>query len=324
MEENILKCIHKVFDTEITELIKTKKSISENVVEIVKIIDRCNGKVIITGMGKPGHIARKIAATMSSLGINSYFLHPAEASHGDLGTLSPEDIIIMISNSGETVEICNLLSSIKRIGATIIAITSYEKSTLAQVADYVWQLPVIKEACSLELAPTSSSTVELVAGDALAVAVSEMRGFKKEDFALYHPSGTLGKRLLTKVSDLMRKGRSNPIVVSGSSLKYAINVMSKTGMGAVTIVDKKCCLCGIITDGDLKRLLDNEINVYEETVDNVMTENPIYTYPDLLVVDVLKIIENNKKEIKVLPVVNRDMEVLGLLRYFDIMRSGIV
>lgn len=204
MERDIIADIRKVFDTEIAELENVKNSLDEEMVKkIVTLLSQCDGKVVLSGMGKPGHIGRKISATMSSLGISSYFLHPAEALHGDLGTLSQDDVIIIISNSGETAEVCNMLPNIKMIGTPIIAMTSYPESTLAQYADYLLELPVMQEACALHLAPTSSTTAELVMGDALAVVLSEMKQFKKENFALYHPAGSLGRKLITKVSDLM-------------------------------------------------------------------------------------------------------------------------
>lgn len=324
MERDIIADIRKVFDTEIAELENVKNSLDEEMVKkIVTLLSQCDGKVVLSGMGKPGHIGRKITATMSSLGISSYFLHPAEALHGDLGTLSQEDVIIIISNSGETAEVCNMLPNIKMIGTPIIAMTSYPESTLAQYADYLLKLPVMQEACALHLAPTSSTTAELVMGDALAVVLSEMKQFKKENFALYHPAGSLGRKLITKVSDLMHTGEENPIVPEGSTLKTAIYVMSKTGLGAVSIVDTEGKLAGLITDGDLKRYMEKEVDVYNVLVNEVMTQNPIVVSEKILAIEALRIMEKREKQLSVLPVVAEDGKVVGLIRNHDIIQLGI-
>lgn len=324
MERDIIADIRKVFDTEIAELENVKNSLDEETVKkIVTLLSQCDGKVVLSGMGKPGHIGRKISATMSSLGISSYFLHPAEALHGDLGTLSQDDVIIIISNSGETAEVCNMLPNIKMIGTPIIAMTSYPESTLAQYADYLLELPVMQEACALHLAPTSSTTAELVMGDALAVVLSEMKQFKKENFALYHPAGSLGRKLITKVSDLMHTGEENPIVPEGSTLKTAIYVMSKTGLGAVSIVDTEGKLAGLITDGDLKRYMEKEVDVYNVLVNEVMTKNPIVVSEKILAIEALRIMEKREKQLSVLPVVAEDGKVVGLIRNHDIIQLGI-
>ncbi len=324
MSENIMADIRRVFDVEIAELENVRDSLQDEVVEkIVKLLNECNGKVVISGMGKPGHIGRKISATMSSLGISSYFLHPAEALHGDLGTLSQDDVIIIISNSGETAEVCNMLPNIKMIGTPIVAMTSYPESTLAQFADYVLLLPVMKEACVLNLAPTSSTTAELAMGDALAVVLSEMKKFKRENFALYHPAGSLGRKLITKVSDLMHTGEENPAVPVGSTLKTAIYVMSRTGLGAVSIVNEDGTLAGLITDGDLKRYMEKEVDVYNVLVDEVMTKQPIVVSDKLLAIEALRIMEKREKQLSVLPVLNKEGKAIGLIRNHDIIQLGI-
>lgn len=324
MSKDVMADVRRVFDTEIAELENVKNSLdAETVNKVIELLNQCEGKVVLSGMGKPGHIGRKISATMSSLGISSYFLHPAEALHGDLGTLSQEDVIIIISNSGETAEVCNMLPNIKMIGTPIIAMTSYPESTLAQYADYILQLPVMQEACALHLAPTSSTTAELVMGDALAVVLSELKQFKKENFALYHPAGALGRKLITKVSDLMHDQEENPIVVEGSTLKTAIYVMSKTGLGAVSIVDADGKLAGLITDGDLKRYMEKEVDVYNVLVDEVMTKNPVVVSPKILAIEALRIMEKREKQLSVLPVVAEDGKVAGLIRNHDIIQLGI-
>lgn len=324
MGEKILEEIKLVFEIEIRELERVKEFLDKDVIEkVVNVINECSGKVVLCGMGKPGHIGKKISATMSSMGIQSYFLHPAEAQHGDLGTLSSEDVIIIISNSGETAEVCKMLPNIKMIGLPIIAMTSFPESTLARYADYTIELPVIAEATALKLAPTSSTTVELVIGDALAVVVSKLKKFTKENFALYHPAGALGRKLTTKVSDLMYSGSENPIVSVGSTLKEAICIMSANGLGAVSIVDEQNKLCGLITDGDLKRYMEQGIDVYSALVDEVMTKNPIITKADILAIEALRLMERREKQLSVLPVVDDNEKAIGIIRNHDIIQLGI-
>lgn len=313
-----------IFDMEIQELENVKNYLNpESMEEVIEVLNTCEGKVVLCGMGKPGHIGRKISATMSSLGISSYFLHPAEAQHGDMGTLTSGDVIIIISNSGETSEVCEMLPNIKMIGIPIIAMTSYRNSTLAQYADYLIELPVMKEAAPYNLAPTSSTTAALVLGDALAVSVASRRKFTKENFALFHPAGALGRKLTTKVSDLMYGGDENPIIKIGSTLDDAIYIMNEKGLGAVSIVDKNGLLCGIITDGDLKRYMRNKIDIYSSIVDDVMTESPIVIKPNVLAIEALRLMEKREKQLSVLPVVDDEGSVVGLIRNHDIIQLGI-
>ena len=307
---DILTEVKKVFNTEIQELNRVQETLDSSIVNVINAVNECNGKVVLCGMGKPGHIARKISASMSSLGIHSYVLHPGEAMHGDLGTLSNDDIIIFISNSGETFEICNILPNVKMIGVPIVAITSNPDSTLAEYADYLISLPEMKEACALNLAPTSSTTAALVIGDAIAVVVSEMRKFKRENFALFHPAGSLGKKLTTRVSDILAKGDDLPMVLIHSDMPKAIMEMCRIGLGAVVVMD-------------LKRYLERKVDVYNLCVDDVMTLKPIFVYEDTLAVDALKIMENREKQLSVLPVLNQDDKVTGLIRNHDIIKLGI-
>lgn len=320
---DILEEVKKVFDIEIEELQKVKDSLGKSIVDVINLIKDCSGKVIICGMGKPGHIAGKISATMSSLGITSYVLHPAEAMHGDLGTLSESDVIIMISNSGETTEICSILPNIRMIGTPIVAITSNEKSTLAQYSDYLVALPTMKEACSLKLAPTSSTTAALVLGDAISVVVSELKDFKEENFALFHPAGALGRKLTTKVRDIMLSGEDLPIVDVNSKMPQAIFEMCRVGSGAVIISDNKGRLRGLITDGDLKRYLKQEVKIYDIDVNEIMTKNPIIVHENVLAVDALKLMEKDKKTLSILPVLNDEDKVVGIVTNHDIIRLGI-
>lgn len=324
MSEQIIEKVRNVFDIEIQELERVKNFLNEKELEkVINVLNECNGKVVLCGMGKPGHIGRKISATMSSMGISSFFLHPAEAQHGDLGTLSQDDVIIIISNSGETAEVCKMLPNIKMIGTPIIAMTSYSNSTLAQFADYIIELPVITEATNLKLAPTSSTTAELVVGDALATILSSMKKFKKENFALYHPAGALGRKLTTRVEDLMYTDEKNPVIKTGNTLKSAIYVMSKTGLGAVSVIDKEGRLCGLITDGDLKRYMEHMVDIYSVIVDEVMTKSPVVVKKEILAIEALRIMEKREKQLSVLPVVDDSFKSVGLIRNHDIIQLGI-
>lgn len=324
MSEQIIEKVKSVFDIEIQELERVKNFLNEKELEkVINVLNECNGKVVLCGMGKPGHIGRKISATMSSMGISSFFLHPAEAQHGDLGTLSQDDVIIIISNSGETAEVCKMLPNIKMIGTPIIAMTSYSNSTLAQFADYIIELPVITEATNLKLAPTSSTTAELVVGDALATILSSMKKFKKENFALYHPAGALGRKLTTRVEDLMYTDEKNPVIETGNTLKSAIYVMSKTGLGAVSVIDKEGRLCGLITDGDLKRYMEHMVDIYSVIVDEVMTKSPVVVKKEILAIEALRIMEKREKQLSVLPVVDDSFKSVGLIRNHDIIQLGI-
>lgn len=320
---DITEEVKRVFDIEIGELQKVRDSLSGEIERVVRKIHACKGKVVFSGMGKPGHIARKISATMSSLGIHSYFLHPAEGLHGDLGTLTKDDILLILSNSGETAEVCSLLPSIRMIGACVVGITSNPTSTLAKYSDYLLALPVLTEACALALAPTSSTTAELVLGDALAVVLSKLRAFDREHFALYHPSGSLGKKLATYVRDLMVTGEESAAVPLGSPLPEAINEITRKALGAVLVVGENSRLCGIITDGDIRRCLMKKTDIYQSTVDEVMTARPVCVRENALAVDALRLMENRERQISVLPVINERSEAVGIIRNHDIIRQNI-
>ena len=312
----------KIFDIEIKALQKTKDALDETFVEILDLIMACQGKVIITGMGKPGHIAKKLTATFASLGTPAFCLHPGEAMHGDLGMITKKDIVIAISYSGESDEIIKILSNIKLIGATLIAITGNANSTLTKYADIVQVFPPFEEACHLGLAPTSSTTATLCYGDALAVVASMVYGFKKEDFGKFHPAGALGKKLILKVDDLMVKDDDIPKVCSGTYLKDAIPVMTKKGLGFVSVVNKNHNLIGIVTDGDLRRLLEKHIDIYNVLIDDVMTKNPKSIKSDLLAIDALQYLKNNN--ISNLPVVDENKNLCGTITWKMIVKVGIV
>ena len=312
----------KVFDYEIKALEATKSSLDDTFLQIVDLIVKCTGKIVVTGMGKSGHIASKIAATLASLGSPSFCMHPAEAMHGDLGMISANDIVIAISYSGESEEIIKIIPNIKIIGAKLIGITGNEKSSLARASDLVQILPPFKEACVLGLAPTSSTTATLCYGDALAVVASEIYGFKKTDFGKFHPAGSLGKKVILHVSDLMSKGEDNPKVYKDALLMEAISVMSKKGLGVVSVVNVNDELIGIITDGDLRRLIEKHIDIYSVKVSEVMTVSPKNYLSDRLAVDALKYLKENK--INNLPIVDDKKKLIGTITWQQIVRAGII
>lgn len=311
----------RVISVEINALEKVKDSLGETFVQILNEIINCKGKVVITGMGKPGHIAKKLAATFSSLGTPSFSLHPAEAMHGDLGMLDSKDIVIAISYSGESDEIVRIIPNIKMIGATLIAITGNANSTLAKSAEIVQVLPKFDEACRLGLAPTSSTTAVLAYGDALAVAASVEHGFEDIDFGRFHPAGSLGKKLILRVDDLMASGDAVPKVLKGGLLMDAIKEISNKRLGVVSVVDSDDNLMGIITDGDIRRMIEGHIDIYSIIVDEVMTKNPKQTTKDVLAFNALKQIR--EQDINCLPVVD-GTKLIGTITWQGIVRAGIV
>lgn len=311
----------KIFDIEIEALKKTRDILDDTYLKILDLIMSCSGKVVITGMGKPGHIAGKLAATFASLGTPAFHLHPAEAMHGDLGMISKNDIVIAISFSGESDEIIRIIPSIKLIGATLIALTGNLNSTLAKQADIVQVFPKFKEACYLGLAPTSSTTVALCYGDSLAVIASKIYNFKDENFAIFHPAGSLGKKLIIKIEDLMSSGEKNARVHLNSTLKDAIIELSKKGLGAVAIVNDENDVVGIITDGDLRRQLEKGVDVYSLRVEDIMYKNPITISKDKLAIEALKIMK--QKNISCL-LVTENKKILGIIRLQDIIGVGII
>lgn len=311
----------KVFDTEITAMEKTRDALDDTFLQILDLVVNCKGKVIITGMGKPGHIAAKLAATFSSLGTPSFRLHPAEAMHGDLGMVSSNDIVIAISFSGESDEIIRILPNIKMIGATLVGITGNPNSTLAKASDVVQVLPKFEEACYLGLAPTSSTTAVLCYGDALAVVASGIYGFKDVDFGKFHPAGALGKKLIMTVDDLMVPNEGRQIITKSNTLMDAVLEMSRGVPGIVTIVDDADHLEGVITDGDLRRLLQKRCDIYSMRIDEVMTKKPITFSSGLLAVNALNIMK--EKHIHNAPIVEGD-KCIGIISVQRILQAGIV
>lgn len=311
----------RVFDSEIAALQKTRDSLDATYLQILDFITGCKGKVVVTGMGKSGHIAAKMAATFASLGTPSFRLHPAEAMHGDLGMISDNDIVIAISFSGESEEIIKLIPSIKAIGAKLVGITGNSQSTLAKNADISQILPKFDEACHLGLAPTSSTTAALCYGDSLAIVASEIYGFNGLNYALLHPAGSLGKKLIIRVEDLMSQGEDNAIVSADAQFKDAIIELSKKGLGAVTIVDDSQNVLGIITEGDLRRQLEKEADIYNLKIESIMSKNPITVSKDMLAIDALQLLK--EKNISCL-LVTAENKAIGTIRLQDIIGKGIV
>lgn len=319
---DIIKEAQWVFNTEIAALEATRDSLDETFEAILYCILHCRGKVVITGMGKPGHIGTKIAATLASLGTPAFFMHPGEAMHGDLGMVTDQDVVILMSYSGESEEITRLLPILREIGCITIAITGNPKSTLAKACQMHFYFPHFEEACYMHLAPTSSTTALLVLGDALAVVASKLRNYRKEDYALHHPAGALGKKLLVKVSDIMHSGSENAVIMLGSTLQSAIIEMSSKGLSMVTVVDGTGSLKGIITDGDLRRMLERGLDVYNEYVDNVMTKAPKWIDTRDMAVNALQ--KMNDWRITGMPVLDEKSHVVGSILMQDIYRAGIV
>ncbi len=319
-EQEILNIGRKVLDEESNAIQSTKQALDNNFVKAVNLIFNIRGKLIVTGMGKSGLVGQKIAATLASTGTPSFFLHPAEAIHGDLGMISKEDAVLAISNSGETPEILAIIPTIKRWGNPVIAITNNLNSKLAKESDIHLYLNVKREACRLNLAPTSTTTATMALGDALAVALLEMRGFTSEDFARFHPGGSLGKKLM-KVGELMHTGEELPIVHPDTPLKEAVLVMSEKGFGAALVTDENGDLVGIITDGDLRRFIESGGSIDKCLVERVMTKNPKFVTKDQLIVEALEIME--RYNITVLPVLE-NKKPIGLIHLHDILKSGVV
>ena len=311
-----------VFDKEIEALTRTRDALGEDFSNMVDLVLDCRGKVVLTGMGKPGHIGTKIAATLASLGTPAFFMHPAEAMHGDLGMVEEKDVVILMSYSGESEEVTRLMPTLHEIGCKTVAITGKPKSTLARECQYHFIFPEFEEACYMHLAPTSSTTALLVLGDALALAVSRAKNYTREEFGLYHPAGALGRKLLVHVSDLMHAGKENAVVREQSSLREAIVEMSSKGLSMVSVVDEAGKLKGIITDGDLRRMLERGIDVYHEVIDHVMTKTPRWIDSREMAVNALQVMSDLK--ITGMPVLDEERKVVGTILMQDIFKAGIV
>lgn len=320
-----LEVAARVLRDEAEAILKLIDRLDTSFEDAVNLISCSSGRVILTGMGKSGHIAKKVSATMASTGTPSFFLHPAEGIHGDLGMVTAQDVIIAYSNSGETGEILNIIPSVKRIGAKMIAVVGNVNSTLAKNSDVVLYAGAGKEADSLGLAPTSSTTAALALGDALAVTLMEKMHFTADNFAVFHPGGSLGRRLLLTVEMVMHKGDNNPVIFENSSIKDALFAMTDKGLGAVSVIDENYMLQGLMTDGDVRRGLENGINFLSLPVKEGMTKKPIVITPDKLAAEALHLMEKHVPHpITVLPVVDNNGKSVGMIHITDLLRQGVV
>ena len=317
---NFLQSAKNTFQIEAKAVSDLSNQLDSNFEKLCLSALESKGKLVIMGIGKSGHIGQKIAATLSSTGTKSVFIHPTEAAHGDMGLIGKEDVVILISNSGETDEIINIMPSIKRLSKLIVSISSNQMSTMAKSSD----IPIViksEEACPLDLAPTSSTTAALAFGDALAIALLEAKGFTKDDFASSHPAGKLGRKLITRVSDLMHKGNDLPKVSKGTLLTNALLEMTEKKLG-VTLVNDGINIIGIFSDGDLRRCINNSTNIDTTYIEEVMTKNFIKINNDVLAIDAAKLMEENK--IFVLAVESNNNEIIGILSMHDLIQARII
>ncbi|QIA64641.1 KpsF/GutQ family sugar-phosphate isomerase [Vibrio astriarenae] len=313
---------NKVIDIELQAIEHLKQYVNDDFTAACEMILSCQGKVVVMGMGKSGHIGKKIAASFASTGTSSFFVHPGEAAHGDLGMIESGDIVLAISNSGESSEILSLFPVLKRLNNKIISMTGKPSSSMANLSDIHLQITVPQEACPLGLAPTSSTTATLVLGDALAVSLLEARGFTAQDFALSHPGGALGRKLLLKLSDIMHSGDKLPKVTADTLIRDALLEISQKGLGMTAVVDEKQRLTGIFTDGDLRRILDKRIDIHTTQIGEVMIANPTSVSPDLLAAEGVNIMQ--EKSINGLLLCNDDGELVGALNMLDMLRAGVM
>lgn len=325
MEDVMLEQARQVLRMEAQAVLEQVERIDEHFKAAVEMIMACPGRTVITGMGKSGIIGRKMAATLASTGTPSFYLHPAEGIHGDLGMVTEGDVVIALSNSGETGEVLHILPSLRRIGAKLIAMVGNPNSTLAKNSDIVLNVGVTREACPLGLAPTSSTTAALAYGDALALALLSKRKFTASQFAVFHPGGSLGRKLLLTVEDIMHSGTENPLVKADISVQDALFVITDKGLGAVSVVDDDNKMLGVLTDGDIRRGLSKGVDFLKRPVTELMTASPKTITKEKLAAQALHIMESNRpKPITVLPVVDAENHVIGLLHMTDLVRQGVV
>ena len=322
MNINVIKRAKEVLEIEAQAIRLLKVRLGKGFIKAIELILRSKGRVVVSGMGKTGIIAQKFSATLASTGTPSLFLHTAEAIHGDLGKVTPEDIVIILSNSGSTEEMKQLLPILKKIGAPIISLTGNSKSVLAKYSDVVLDVSVKKEACPLGLAPTASTTAALAMADALAVCLLERKGFKEKDFAFFHPGGALGRRLLLTVQDIMRQGQANVIVGEDKLVAEVLLAITRARAGSAIVVDKGGKLKGIFTDGDLRRHLSSDNNLPSRSIKEVMTKNPTVVNQDMLAAEAMRILQ--AKKIDELPVVDKFMHPVGLLDVQDLLKAGLI
>ena len=315
----------KVLRMEAEAILELVPRVDKHFDAAVEMILACKGRAVVTGMGKSGLVGRKIAATLASTGTPSFYLHPAEGIHGDLGMVSESDVVIALSNSGETGEVLHILPSLRRIGAKLIAMVGNAESSLAKNSDITLDVGVSQEACPLGLAPTSSTTAALAYGDALALALLSKRKFTASQFAVFHPGGSLGRKLLLTVEDIMHSGADNPVVNGATTVQDALFVITDKGLGAVSVVDDNEIMIGVLTDGDIRRGLSKGIDFLQRSVTELMTRAPKTITKDKLAAQALHLMESNSpKPITVLPVIDEERRVIGLLHMTDLVRQGVV
>jgi arabinose-5-phosphate isomerase len=315
----------KVLRMEAEAILELVPRVDKHFDAAVEMILACKGRAVVTGMGKSGLIGRKIAATLASTGTPSFYLHPAEGIHGDLGMVTGADVVIALSNSGETAEVLNILPSLRRIGAKIISMVGNPASTLGQNGDITLNVGVSKEACPLGLAPTSSTTAALAFGDALALALLSKRNFTAQQFAVFHPGGSLGRKLLLTVGNIMHTGKDNPLVHGNTKVQDALFVITDKGLGAVSVVDDNNVMLGVLTDGDIRRGLSKGVGFLQRPVTELMTAKPKTITKDKLAAEALHLMESHRpKPITVLPVLDKEKHVIGLLHMTDLVRQGVV
>jgi arabinose-5-phosphate isomerase len=319
---NIIKRAKEVFEIEADAVRSLKGRLGKDFSLAVDALKKCKGRIVVSGMGKTGIIAQKLSATLASTGSPSLFLHLAEASHGDLGKVTPDDVVVILSNSGQTAEVKQLLPFLKKIGSPIIALTGNTASVLAKYSDVVLDVSVKKEACPLGLAPTASTTACLAMADALAVCLLEIKEFKAKDFALFHPGGSLGRQLLLTVEDIMRTGNANPVVPGTMKVSEVLLKITRCRAGAATVIDLNGRITGIFTDGDLRRHLESDIALPRRQIKDVMTRNPLTVKKGMLAAEALRILEQRK--IDEVPVVDEKRKPVGLLDVQDLLRAGVV
>lgn len=320
---NILAELRRVIQLEARAIAQLEENLGPPFEEAVRMLLACKGKVILTGVGKSGLIANKIAATLVSTGTPAVFLHGSEGLHGDIGIVARDDIVLAVGKSGESEEVLALLPFVRKIGAGIIAITAQPTSTLARNSDLVLVTPIFEEACPLNMAPTCSTTAALVLGDALAMALMKLRNFQPADFALFHPGGQLGKRLILTVGDLMRTGGANPLVRLSDDIRTVLYEMTEKRAGAVSVIDEVSRLLGLITDYDIRRVLESGNDLFSLSVADIMNAKPSWVYEEEKAVKALEMMEKREKPISVLPVLSRQEKVVGIIHIHDLISRGL-
>ncbi len=320
---DLLKELRRVIDLEGKTIAQLSESVGPSFEEAVRLLATCSGRVILTGVGKSGLIAQKIAATLVSTGTPSIFLHAAEGMHGDIGIVTKEDIVIAVGKSGESEELITILPFIRRLGARIISITARTDSTMARTSDLVLMTPIEEEACPLNMAPTCSTTAALVLGDAIAMTLMKLRNFQPNDFALYHPGGQLGKRLLLTVGDMMRSGKDNSVISITSDVKSMLCEITSKHAGAVSVVDDTNRLLGFVTDFDIRRALESGRDLFALTIQEIMNPTPSSIYEDEMAIAALELMERRERPISVLPVLSRTEKVVGMIHLHDLVAKGL-